>query len=423
MHHATRNRYSPAIWRRLTLPRTLCRCVANLSSPGLFWGRATVVTPFLLAFATATLLGQAVPTRFHPAQARRLANLAAGRAYAVTFSPDESWLVVAGHDDVVRSFDTTNWQLQPVLPAGQGMVDSLRFSPVRQAWLAASAGNRTIKLWDFAAGRERYELNEHQGLIYDVAFSPDGKLLASAARRANANGDATAEVILWDVANARALRTIDQPDLVFARSIAFSPDGRWLACGGMLRDRPEQAGAVTLWDVGSGKEASTFALASGEITRVVFSPDGRSVAASADQTTRGAVATWGVGSGARQFAIPELPAAALDLAYSPDGRMLAVAVSDMRWRSLAAIASRGDSERFRRAAANFRPGEVCFYDANSGELLGVLPLDMPVHRLAFSPRGLYLVTAGFDVQKDRPDNPSVAVWDLFPVDRYGRQVK
>jgi WD40 repeat protein len=239
--------------------------------------------------------------------------------------------------------------------------------------------------------------------------------LASAAQRLNSGDNATSEVIFWDVASGRQVRTISQPTSGMIKTIAFSPDGRLLACGGSRsRDDDLPIGEVMIWEVETGKEFATFESPPGEIQRVAFSPDGRSLAAASDQMVRGAMIVWDVATGRERFRADALAAGALDLAYSPDGRLLAVVVGDMNWRNMVLVIRGRDPEQLKGAEESFRPGDVNFYDAQSGEPLGILPHNVPLHRLTFSPRGKYLATAGFDINADFSKNKTVAVWDLFP---------
>ena len=395
------------LWRK---PSFRLRAAAPLSLGSL--ARSMMLACLL---DVGTLSAQEKPTRFDPRLARTVASLAADRVAALQFSPDESLLVSGSSDDGIRSFNTTTWELQRNLKAGHGMTDSFVFSPMRDRVVAASAGNATVKLWDFTPGRVIYDLKGHNSLVFAIAFSPDRKLLASAAQRTNADGNATCEVIFWDVASGRQVQTISQPTSGMIQTIAFSPDGRLLACGGgRSRGDDVPAGEVMIWEVASGKELATLEAPSGEVQRVAFSPDGRSLAAASDQMLRGAMVVWNVATGREQFRADNLPSAALDLAYSPDGRLLAVVVGDMNWRSLVLIIRGRDPDQLKDAEATFRPGDVIFYDAQTGESLGVLPHNVPLHRLAFSPRGKYLATAGYDINADFSKNKTIAVWDLFP---------
>ncbi len=378
--------------------------------------RILLIITALCGIATGTANAQKNPTRFDPERIRKVASMPADRVQAVTFSPDESLLVTASYDDQLRIFDVQTWEQRRVIAAGHGMPDCLQFSPLRDSRLLASAGNTSLKLWDFTTGKMLFDLKGHNSLIFAVAFSPDGKMLASTAQRTSNDSNVTAEIKLWDVATGRELATFGPTDGGGLNSIAFSPDGRLLAGGGRRAGNDEvPIGKVLLWNVADGKEVAVFETPPGEIQKVAFSPDGRSLAAASDQLVRGAMAVWDVATGRERFRAEGLPCAALDLAYSPDGRLLAVAIGDMRWRNLVAIikARQAGGEG---AENTFRSGDVNFYDANNGEMLGVLPHNVPLHRVIFAPRGKYLVTAGYDLDKDFTKSQTVAVWDLYPAD-------
>ncbi len=112
-------------------------------------------------------------------------------------------------------------------------VESVAFSP--DGRLLASASYGEIKLWEVATGREVLTLRGHTDWVRSVAFSPDGRLLASGSYK---------EIKLWEVATGREVRTLTgHTDDV--NSVAFSPDGRLLASGSGYYDR-----TIKLWYVG-----------------------------------------------------------------------------------------------------------------------------------------------------------------------------
>lgn len=128
--------------------------------------------------------------------------------------------------------------------------------------LASGSWDGTVKLRDVASGSESRTLAGHGWGIYKIAFSPEGKQLASASR------DGTVRV--WDTATGANTRTLAAGPLA-VKAVAWSPDGRLLATGG-------NNGVVKLWDAASGRALHEAAAHAREPDEVAFSPDGRLLA-------------------------------------------------------------------------------------------------------------------------------------------------
>jgi RNA polymerase sigma factor (sigma-70 family) len=185
----------------------------------------------------------------------------------MALSPDGKFLATAGADHTIRLWDVTTGRTTRVLSGHSKGVYSVHFSPDGRS-LVSGSGDGTVRLWDVATGQER-KLTDAHDWYSRAAFAPDGKLLASAGADSN--------VRLWDPATARELAQLEG-HAGYIVGLAFSPDGKWLATtgepylgeNGIRADR-----TVRLWDVAKRSESRSFTRDDYHAGPQRFSPDGR----------------------------------------------------------------------------------------------------------------------------------------------------
>ena len=159
-----------------------------------------------------------------------------GETITVAFSPDGKMLATGSGDGdgsvKIWSWDGTTAQERRDHPPGSGVGASRCGSPPDSKTLAIGTG--TVDLYDVATGNKRASLHGHGGTIGSLAFSPDGKTLAS--------GSADRTVRVWDLASGQERNQL--PHLSSAHSVGFSSDGKLLVSGSV-------DGIVKLWELGS----------------------------------------------------------------------------------------------------------------------------------------------------------------------------
>ena len=321
--------------------------------------------------------------------------------YSVSFAPDGNTLASGSEDKTIKTWDARSGELQLSIDARgpgherkghTGIVYSVAFAPDGNM-LASSSSDDTIKLWDARSGEVLRTLEGHTEGVDSVVFTPDGNTLAS--------GSDDKTIKLWNASSGELLRTLEG-HTEGVDSVVFTPDGNTLASGSDDK-------TIKLWNASSGELLRTLEGHTKDITSVTFAPEGKTLASGSWDKT---IKLWDARSGELLRTLEGHTSGVSSVAFAPDGNTLASGSYDKTiklWdarsgellRTLEGHTSYVRSVAFAPDGNTLASGSwdntIKLWDARSGELLQTLEGHTDsVYSVAFAPDGNTLASGGRD---------------------------
>lgn len=327
-----------------------------------------------------------------------------GRILSVMLSPDGRYIASGGDDNLIKLWDVASGKEIRSLHHKARVFD-IDFS-LDSKFIYSVCFDETVNIWEVSTGKQLRTFRisvDKSAQKYSAAISPDKRYAAL---------EAQGTLYVAEISTGRTIKKIETPDGV-VWTIAFSPDGKYILTGGGGGNDDYPENTVRLWHVRSGKQIIAFkGYKEGfesHISSVAFSPDGSyAVAGNYD----GIVKLWNISSGEEIWNTDFKSGGVSSVAFSPDGRYIALGGGDVRlWeastgmeiRTLTGHTSGVSSIAFspdgRYIVSGSEDKTVRLWEASTGKEIQIFAgnVSMP-GAVTFSPDGKYILAGGKEIK-------------------------
>ncbi|MCB1177790.1 MAG: TIR domain-containing protein, partial [Leptospiraceae bacterium] len=256
----------------------------------------------------------------------------------------------------------------------------------------------------YAFSREILNIKGHNKEVKVVAYSPNGKILAS--------GSVDKRILIWDSSSGKKINSIELVKTGNVTSLSFSPDGKILGSG-------FQNGKIILWDIATGKEIKTLKSNNYSINTLVFHPieENKIITGSNDKTIK----IWDIESGSEMLSLKGHSGIVSTVSISPDGKLIASGSDDTIIKIWDAESGR-ELKKFKKhkemirqlrfspdgetLAASSDDNNITLWNSKTGKLQKVLEGHKEgVFSVVFSPNGKLLASSSADL--------TIRLWDTY----------
>ncbi|MBV9211667.1 MAG: caspase family protein [Acidobacteria bacterium] len=323
--------------------------------------------------------------------------------YRVAFRPTTTGdpMLAATFDNTVVLWNArTGEKLDTLEHFATAEMKSVAFSP--DGKLLATGGTDFWYLWDV---EKRERLFRGKSVPYGLAFSPDGKTIATSNMEMN--------IEVWNVSDGKEALHIDVKNNII-EGIVFSPDGKLLIGGGYQVSKGTSGldASFRIWDAATGAERQLKSGKTSSLEALALSPDGKLLAVGGKDKK---VRLWNLASGQVEQPLGDLKSILLEMAFTPDGKFLATTDMEDSTRLWNMTTRRESASKINFGAPAYSPDGKLFATVEKDNVIALRDTKTlkPLHLLSGHKSGIYVVAFSHDgkLAASGSDDGEAKLWD------------